>query len=60
MRKHVLQLLCISIIFNFQLSVVNPASAQGSAFVANQQHMAILPGHVKNVTFIDGELSKRT
>ena len=56
MRKHVLQLLCISIIFNFQLSVVNPASAQGSAFVANQQHMAILPGNVKNVTFIDGEL----
>lgn len=33
-----------------------PAKAQESAFVANHQHMAILPGNVKNVSFVDGEM----
>ena len=32
------------------------AAAQGSAFVANQQRMAILPGNVKNVSMVDNEL----
>lgn len=30
--------------------------AQGSVFVANQQKMALLPGRVKNVSFMDGQL----
>ncbi|MBR1549874.1 MAG: carboxypeptidase regulatory-like domain-containing protein [Bacteroidales bacterium] len=30
--------------------------AQGSAFVANRQHMAILPGNVMNVSFVDGDM----
>ena len=38
------------------LSVFNIAQAQESAFVAYRQNMAILPGNVKNVSFVDGEL----
>ena len=30
--------------------------AQGSAFVATHQHRAILPGDVKNVSFVDGDM----
>lgn len=35
---------------------ISTLQAQGSAFVANEQRMAILPGNVKNVSFVDGEL----
>ena len=40
----------------FSLCFVLPVLGQGSAFVANQQRMALLPGNVKNVSIIDGEL----
>ena len=56
MRKIIFKLLCVSIILNFYCSIPNSASAQGSAFVANQQRMALLPGNVKNVSFVDGEM----
>lgn len=29
--------------------------SQGSAFVANQQRTAVLPGNIKNISFVDGE-----
>lgn len=45
----------IAISFTFQLSTLT-LRAQGSAFVANQQRMGILPRNVKNVSFVDGEL----
>lgn len=49
-------MLLVGIIFNSPFSNINSTMAQGSAFVANQQRMAILPGNVKNVSMVDGEL----
>ena len=55
LNKKLLRILCVSLIFTLFSPFFN-LSAQGSAFVANEQRMAILPGNVKNVSFVDGEL----
>lgn len=44
------------LIFNFQFPIFNTLRAQESAFEANKQTMAILPGRVSNVSIVDGEL----
>lgn len=44
------------LLWGFLLLPVTPLSAQGSAFVANQQMMAPLPGKATGVFFVDGEL----
>lgn len=49
-------LLLVGIALQSPLSTLHSVRAQGSAFVANRQHMAILPGNVKNVSFVDGEM----
>lgn len=51
-----LRILYVSIIFIFQLSAFNSATAQGSAFIASDQSRLLLPGSIKNVTIIDNEL----
>ena len=45
----------IAISFTFYLLPFT-LRAQGSAFVATHQHRAILPGDVKNVSFVDGDM----
>ncbi len=47
-------LVCVCIILD-SLFFPSILHAQGSAFVANQQQMAILPGNVRNVSLVDGE-----
>lgn len=49
-------LLLVGMALHSPLTTLHSVQAQGSAFVANRQHMAILPGNVKNVSFVDGEM----
>lgn len=46
---------CVGMAFTFHLSPLT-LRAQESAFSANHQQMALLPGNVNNVSFVDGEL----
>lgn len=55
MNKSLLRLLCIGIIFTFYLSPFT-SQAQESAFSANHQKMALLPGEVNGVSIVDGKL----
>lgn len=51
------KLVCFLLIFGCsQFSILNSLSAQESAFVANQQRMAILPGNVKNVSVVGNDI----
>ncbi|MBR4505396.1 MAG: carboxypeptidase regulatory-like domain-containing protein [Bacteroidales bacterium] len=56
MNKTLLRLLCVSIIVCFQLSAFNLLHAQESAFNANHQKMALLPGEVTGVSIVDDNL----
>lgn len=49
-------LLLVGLALHSPLTTLHSVRAQGSAFVANSQHMAILPGNVKNVSFVDGDM----
>lgn len=51
-----LRLLGACLIFRLQLAVCPLIQAQESAFVVSQQKMAQLPGHVSNVSMVDGDL----
>ncbi len=55
MNKSLLRLLCVSIIFTINLLPFT-SRAQESAFNANHQKMAILPGEVTGVSIVDGNL----
>ena len=55
-KLHRLTVIGVSLIFNFQFSILTPCYAQESAFSASQQSMAVLPGRVSNVSVVDGNL----
>ena len=55
MKRILFKLLCVSLVLTFHLSPLTLRS-QGSAFMANQQRMAVLPDEVTNVSMVDGDL----
>ena len=55
-KRFLMFVACLSGFFNGQLLFFDSLHAQGSAFVANQQLLAILPGNASNLFFVDGEL----